>query len=62
MLDNVASGLGVSLNEASKLMGVLMNEGLIDAIRRDDRFTYLGYAHDSEQELIPCQGRPNSDA
>lgn len=62
VMADVASGLGISMSEASKLIGVLMDEGLIDAIRRDDRLTYFGYAHDSEQELIPCQDRPNSDA
>ncbi len=48
----------------SRLIGVLMNEGLIDAIRRDgdDGLTCFGHAHDYGQELIPCQDRPNSDA
>jgi len=59
---DVASGLDISMNEASKLIGILVNQGLIDAIRRDDGLTYFGYAHDSERELIPCQDRPNSDA
>lgn len=45
---DVASGLGISMNEASKLIGVLMNDGLINVIRRDDGLTYFGYAHDSE--------------
>lgn len=32
---DVASGLGISMNEASKLIGVLMNEGLIDCFRHN---------------------------
>ncbi|HON42772.1 MAG TPA: hypothetical protein PLM74_06550, partial [Bacillota bacterium] len=43
-------------------LSISLGEGLIDAIRRDDGLTYFGHAHDSEQELIPCQDRPNSDA
>lgn len=58
---DVANGLSINMNEASKLIGVLKSEGLIDAIRREDGSTYFGCAHDSEQELIPCQDRPSSD-
>ncbi|MEA4882820.1 MAG: hypothetical protein VB144_03990 [Clostridia bacterium] len=40
--------------------------GIIDglerfSIRRENGLTYFGCAHDSEQELIPCQDRPSSD-
>jgi len=47
-LADVATGLSINRNEASKLIGVLINEGLVNAIRRDDGLTYFGYAHHSE--------------
>ncbi len=60
MLD-VANGLDMNVNEVSKFIGVLMSEGLIDAVRREDGLTYFGCARDSERELIICQDRPSSD-
>lgn len=47
-LADVATGLNINMNEASKLIGVLINEGLVNAIRRDDGLTYFGYVHHSE--------------
>jgi len=58
---DAARGPGISMNEVSRFIGVLMNKGLIDAVRRDNGLTYFEYAHDSEQELIPCQDHPNPD-